>query len=126
MKTLIITLSFLLINIQTKAQEVLTGPHGGRIKITQGYRIESVGCDNYLEIYLFNEASEPIFNNGISGEVKLFYEGKILSAPLVKYGIDGFTGKIISPDFSHYEITMNLLDKIIISASFNECVVPKQ
>lgn len=30
MKTLIITFSFLLIHIQTKAQEVLTGSHGGR------------------------------------------------------------------------------------------------
>jgi len=126
MKTLLISLFFLLVGLEIKAQDTLTGPHGGRMKITQGYRIEALGCDNYLEIYLFNEASEPIFNNGISGEVKFFYEKKSLRSPLVKYGIDGFTGKIVSPDFSHYEITMNLLDKIIISASFNECVVPKQ
>ena len=96
------------------------------MKITQGYRIEALGCDNYLEVYLYNEIDEAVFNSGIRGEVKFFYDKNITKAPLVAYGIDGFSSKISSPDFSHYEITLNLLDKLIISASFNECVVPKQ
>ena len=126
MKALIISLSFLFAVIQTQAQENLTGPHGGRIKKTQGYSIEALGCDNYLEIYLYNEANEQIFNNGISGTVKFFYGKKTVGMPLAPYGIDGFTSKITATDFSHYEVTMNLLDRLVISASFNECVVPKQ
>ena len=126
MKTLLISLSLLLMAVQAQAQESLTGPHGGRIKKTQGYGIETLGCDNYLEVYLFNEANEPIFNNGISGTVKFFYDKKTTGTPLAPYGIDGFTCKIVSSDFSHYDVTMNLLDRLVITASFNECVIPKQ
>jgi hypothetical protein len=126
MKTIFTSVVLLLFCLETKAQEVLTGPHGGRIKITQGYRIEALGCDNYMEVYLYNEGNEPVFNNGISGDVSFFLENKTVKEPLVAYGIDGFTCKISSPDFSHYTVTLNLLDRLIISASFNECVVPKQ
>ena len=126
MKIILIALTFLSFNTQAQVQDTLTGPHGGRIKITQGYRIETVGCDNYLEVYLFNEDSDPIFNNGISGDVKFFYDKKTSSASLKAYGIDGFTCRIESAEFSHYVVTMNLLDRMIISASFNECVIPKR
>jgi hypothetical protein len=126
MKTIFTSFLILFLCLETNAQEVLTGPHAGRMKIAQGYRIEALGCDNYMEVYLYNEANEPIFNNGISGEVSFFLEKKTVKETLVAYGIDGFTCKITSPDFSHYIVTLDLLDKLIISASFNECVVPKQ
>lgn len=130
MKKLIITLTLMLAIFQTQAQiqkqDTLIGPHGGRIKVTQGYSIETLGCDNYMEVYLYNEVSDPIFNKGISGEVKFFYEKKNTITPLIAYGIDGFTCKILSPDFSNYQVTMNLLDRLIVSANFNECIVPKQ
>lgn len=126
MKTILIFFSVLLMFIQTKAQDTLTGPHGGRIKVASRYKIETLGCDNFLEVYLFNEESEPIFNHGINGKVSFFYDKKNQIYPLQPYGIDGFTCKITSPDFSHYEVSLNLLDKIHISASFNECVVPKR
>ena len=126
-KILLIVLSLLFMTIQGKSQEKLTGPHGGRIKIDQGYKIETLGCENYLEIYLFNEVTEPIFNNGITGKVKFFYEGaKTTSEPIVKYGIDGFISPIKSADFFHYEVTLNILERITVFADFNECIKPKQ
>jgi hypothetical protein len=126
MKAILISYFLLFALTQTKAQEVLTGVHGGRIKIIEGYKIETLGCDNYLEIYLYNEASEPLFNNGISGSVKFFYENKNLTYSVQPYGIDGFTCKIVSSDFSHYEVSLDLLNKLHLSASFNECIIPKQ
>ena len=125
-KTLITSLLILFICTEIKAQEAITGPHGGRMKVAHGYKIESLGCDNYIEIYLFNEETDPIFNNGVTGDVKFFYDNKTINTPLTKYGIDGFSAKISSPDFSHYKVTLNLNDNKIISADFNECVVPKQ
>ena len=126
MKTIFTSVLLLFLCLGSKAQDVLTGPHGGRMKITQGYRIEALGCDNYMEVYLYNEADEPIFNSGINGDVSFFLEKNTIKESLVAYGIDGFTCKISSPDFSHYIVTLNLRYKLIISASFNECVVPKQ
>ena len=126
MKNIISILFVLFISLSASAQDTLIGPHGGRIKIAQGYQIEALRCDNYIEIYLFNEVSDPIFNSEITGSVKFFYKDKAVNTPLLKYGLDGFSGKITSPEFSHYVVTMNLMDRIIISAKFNECIVPKK
>ncbi len=76
MKTIITAVLFVCLTYGIKAQEALTGPHGGRMKIAQGFRVEVVGCENYIEIYIFNEALEPLFNNGITGDVTFFHEGK--------------------------------------------------
>ncbi|MGZ3862184.1 MAG: hypothetical protein ACXVPN_11720 [Bacteroidia bacterium] len=106
-------------------QDSLYGPHGGRIKQSQGYYLETLGCDNFMELYLYNQEMQPVFNSGISGTVKFYYDKKAPVYALQKYGIDGFTCKIESPDFFNYEVTMNLLDRLIITATYNECVRPK-
>lgn len=68
---------------------------------------------------------EPVMNNGIRGEIKFVYDKTTVTSPLSKYGIDGFTAKIASPEFIKYTVTLDLLEQLIISADFaNECIVP--
>ncbi|MGZ3904618.1 MAG: hypothetical protein ACXVC6_13035 [Bacteroidia bacterium] len=126
MRSLITTLLLLFAFASSNAQQdSLFGPHGGRLKKSQGYNLETLGCDNFMELYLYNEAMEPVFNSGITGSIKFFYDKKNVVYAIQKYGIDGFTCKIESPEFYNYEVTMNLLDRLIITATFNECVKPK-
>nr|AIA16713.1 hypothetical protein [uncultured bacterium] len=90
-------LFFLLLTLQLGvfAQvDTLRGPHGGRIHSYMDYRIEMVGCNDYLEIYLYNKVMDPLNNYGVLGDVKFYYPNEVYSSsPLVPYGADGFTAQ---------------------------------
>src|ERR1700758_483984 len=73
----IVILLFLIFSIQVvKAQQNGLGPHGGRLKTTGNYKIELFGCDDYIEVYLFDKDVNAISNNNITGAVEFFYSGQ--------------------------------------------------
>lgn len=108
-----------------KAQQDGLGPHGGRLKTVGNYKIELFGCDDYLEVYLFDGALNAINNNNLSGTVEFFYTGKAtLSSPLVHYGMDGFTAKIPANTFLYSKPSFNMNGMFIVTEKFeNECLM---
>ena len=123
----IVTIIFLLVfSVQAlKAQQNGIGPHGGRLKTTGNYKTELFGCDNYIEVYVFDRDTNAISNNDISGTVEFFYSGQAtLSCPLTHYGIDGFTAKIPINTFLYSKLSLNINGGFIITEKFeNECSI---
>ena len=118
--------SFLLLLAATGiAQTDSTGPHGGRLKNAGIYKIELLGCDNYVELYLFDSDTEAINNTNISGEVAFYYSSQSsLYSHLTHYGMDGFTAKIPVNTFSFCKVSLNVNGAFILSEKFeNECLV---
>jgi len=124
MKRIFITLT-LLFGIGVAAQTGKRGPHNGPVAVAGDYRIETIGCDEYLEIYLYDKFMGPLLNYGITGDVKFFKNDNAgIGAPIVLYGNDGFTAKFPEYYFSYYKVTVNIKD-LTISARFNnECTIP--
>ncbi|MHB8260231.1 MAG: hypothetical protein ACYDCN_05630 [Bacteroidia bacterium] len=108
-----------------KAQGDDLGPHGGRLKTVGNYKIELFGCNDYLEIYLFDGALNAINNNNLSGTVEFLYTAKAtLSSPLVHYGMDGFTAKIPANTFLYSKPSFNMNGTFIVTEKFeNECLM---
>ena len=119
--SLLVALVFI-INV-IKAQEKDLGPHGGRLKKVDGYKIECLGCDNYIEIYLFDSDTNAISNKEISGNVEFIYnEQAALISPLVHYGMDGFTAKIPVGTFLYYKPSLMFNGRLLVTGKFeNEC-----
>ncbi len=106
------------------AQQKDIGPHGGRLKTTGNYRIELFGCENYLEVYVFDIDNEAINNANIKGDVEFFYQNQAtLSYLLVKYGMDGFTAKIPVTTFYQCRVSLDINSEFIVTEKFdNECL----
>ena len=107
------------------AQQSGIGPHGGRLKTVGNYKIELFGCDDHIEVYLFDRDTNAISNNNVSGNVEFFYNGQAtLSRPLVHYGMDGFTAKIPVNTFLYSKPTFNMDEGVIVTEKFeNECLI---
>ena len=108
-----------------KAQQDGLGSHGGRLKTVGNYKIELFGCNDYLEIYLFDGALNAINNNNLNGTVEFFYTAKAtLSSPLAHYGMDGFTAKIPANTFLYCKPSFNMNGMFIVTEKFeNECLM---
>lgn len=108
-----------------KGQETKRGPHGGTLVPAGEYQVESLGCDEYLEIYIFDKYSDPLLNYGTSGEVKFFKgDNAATGVPLVLYGNDGFTAKFPDYTFSTYKVTLNIKGVTVTAKFNNSCSMP--
>ncbi len=122
---------FLLI-ILTYAQSMVAqqkgfGPHGGRLKSAGNYKIELFGCDDHLEIYLFDRDTNAINNNGIIGTVEFYFNGSTtLISTIARYGVDGFTARIPSMNFMYSKPALDINGTFIVTQKFdNECLQPR-
>lgn len=108
-----------------KAQSNGIGPHGGRLKTANNCKIEVAGCDNYLEIYLYDRDTNAINNTNITGNVIFYYNNTAeLNVPMVKYGLEGFTAKIPINTFSYSKVIFDINSEFIINQKFeNECLL---
>ena len=107
------------------AQQNGIGPHGGRLKSIDNCKIELFGCDDHIEVYLFDRDTNAISNNNVTGAVEFFYSGQAtLSCPLTRYGMDGFTAKIPANTFLYSKPMFNLDGGAIVTTKFeNECLI---
>jgi len=124
MKKILLSLLLMLAVPGLRAQsDTLIGPHKGLIQTYTDYRIELVGCNDYLEIYIYTKKMNPIHNQHATGDVKYFYQsGEYSSSPLALYGADGFTAKIPSADYVYARVTA-LIDGVTLTAKFdNKCI----
>ena len=106
------------------AQQKDIGVHGGRLKTAGNYKIELFGCENYIEVYVFDIDNEAINNANIKGNVEFFYQNQAtLNYPLVKYGVDGFTAKIPATTFYQCRLSLDMNSEFIVTEKFdNECI----
>jgi hypothetical protein len=124
MKIFIVSLA-LLSTVWLNAQETKRGPHNGAVAAAGEYFVETSGCDEYLEVYIFDKYMEPMLNYGISGEVKyLKGDNAGTSVPLVLYGNDGFTAKFPDYNFSIYKVTLNIKGVPCTAKFNNSCSIP--
>jgi len=107
------------------AQQSSLGPHSGRLKTVGNYKIELFGCDDHIEVYLFDRDTNAISNNNVTGLVEFFFNGQeTLSYPLVHYGMDGFTAKIPANTFLYSKPILNITGGAIVTEKFeNECLM---
>jgi hypothetical protein len=98
------------------------GPHQGRMQPAESYKIESLGCTDHLEVYLYDKDSQSESNIGLSGDITFYYpnEKKMIS-PLDNYGRDGFSAKIANNGYSYYVIRILIKDKYISARFESEC-----
>ena len=124
-KNIVMSAGLLFFASALKAQQNGLGPHGGRLKTAGSYKIELLGCDNYLEIYLFDSDTNAINNNDIEGTVEFFYSAQAtLVSPLVHYGMDGFTAKIPINTFLYSKPSLTVKGTFIVTEKFdNECIM---
>jgi hypothetical protein len=125
MKTIIKIITLLTFCAQiVSAQQNGFGPHGGRLKTAGTYKIELFGCNDHIEVYLFDRDTNAISNNNVSGSVEFFYSGQAtLNCPLVHYGMDGFTAKIPANTFLYSKPTFNMNNVIVTEKFENECLM---
>lgn len=119
-----IILSLFIVARFLHAQDNNLGPHGGRLKMVGDYKIELFGCDNYVEVYLFDRDTNAINNKDIIGSVSFYYKGDAsLNSPLTRYGMDGFTARIPNNTFLYCKPSFDLNREFIITEKFeNECL----
>lgn len=100
------------------------GPHKGRVYAYMNYRVEVLGCNEFIEVYIYNKDMQALNNFGATGDVKFYYQNQTyVSAPLTAFGSDGFTARIPSTDFSYARLTL-MIDGQPVSVKFgNECIV---
>lgn len=125
MKTVTIIVAFLFSLQVVSAQQKGFGPHGGRLKTVGSYKLELFGCDDHIEVYLFDSDTNAINNKSISGTVEFFFNGSAtLVSPLVKYGMDGFTAKIPGNTFIYSKPSFDVNGSFIVTQKFeNECLM---
>ncbi len=124
MKTGVIIIAILFLLLTTNAQQNGLGPHGGRLKTVGSYKIELFGCDDHIEVYLFDSDTNAINNKDISGTVEFFFNGSAtLVSPLVYYGMDGFTAKITGNTFIYSKPSLDINGTFMVTEKFeNECL----
>ncbi len=124
MKKILIILFFLIASL-IQAQDTLRGPHKGVVAIAGDYRIESMGCNEYLEIYLYDKFMEPMLNSQMMGDVKYYKQNEVsTTAKLTAYANDGFTAKFPEYSFTEYKVTI-VVQGVPYSAKFkNTCKIP--
>jgi hypothetical protein len=126
MKRVIKTIIMLIFFIQTaNAQQNGVGPHGDRLKTVGNYKIELFGCDDHVEVYLFDRDTNAISNNNISGTVEFFYSGQATqSTSLTRYGMDGFAAKIPANTFLYSKPILIVDGGATVTGKFdNECLM---
>jgi hypothetical protein len=123
-KSIVVIILLIYFGQAISAQQNGFGPHGGRLKKVGKYKIELFGCDNYLEIYLYNADTNAINNNGIVGNIEFYYDGSAtLISPITHYGMDGFTAKIPVKTFTYCKPALDINGEIIVTEKFeNECL----
>jgi len=122
MKRLLLV-AFLVACLLTQAQTE-RGPHNGVVASAGDYKVEVLGCNEYLEVYLYDKFMGPLLNYGITGDVKFFKEENVgTGSKLVNYGNDGFTAKFPDYPFAFFKVTFKI-QSVTYSATFkNECLI---
>jgi hypothetical protein len=125
MKTIVFIVALLFSLQVANAQQNSFGPHGGRLKTIGKYKIELFGCNDHIEVYLFDSDTNAINNADIVGNVEFYYDGSAtLTSLLAHYGMDGFTAKIPSNMFTYCKPVLDIDEKFIITEKFeNECLI---
>src|SRR5438552_45563 len=123
MKNLLFSVLFALSLFSYGQTDTTIGPHKGRLESYTNYKVEVVGCNDYLEVYLYDRKMMPIHNNyGVAGDVKFFYPNEVFSSsPFVHYGADGFTAKIPTPDYMYCRVTATINGQVVTVKFNNEC-----
>lgn len=124
MKKAVLSIVLAVLAITAVSQELIRGPHGGSVAIIGEYRLEALGCDEYLEIYLYDKYMSPMLNYGSGGDVQFFKSDNVsTSEKLVLYGTDGFTAHFPEYYFQQFKVNIKV-NGVIYTARFkNECVV---
>lgn len=118
MKT-IMTIVFAMTMNHAQAQDTLSnisGPHGGRLKSVQNYKIEMLGSYRRVITYLFDKDLKPISNKGINGNVLFFYaDNASLNVKLKPYETNGFYAEISAIDYFYCIVNLNVYGNTISS-----------
>lgn len=125
MKQLLLIL-FSLSIFYVHAQSDSLGPHKGRLQHYLKYHVELVGCNDYIEVYFYDQNMNVLNNKyGIAGDVKYYHPDQTFSdVPLVEYGADGFTARMPTPDYVYCRITATVAGQPISVKFNNECTAP--
>ncbi|HWY37211.1 MAG TPA: hypothetical protein VNY73_01535 [Bacteroidia bacterium] len=125
MKNILTSICSILFTLSSYSQQdSAIGPHQGHLVRAGEYHIELLGCNDYMEIYVFDKDMGPIHNYGMTGDVKFYYTGETyLSSPLSYYGNDGFTAKIASTNFIYCRVSLDVFGKFINAKYENECIL---
>ena len=124
LKIIFFATALCLLTQKLNAQQKGFGPHGGRLKTVGNYQIELFGCDDYIEVYLFDADTNADDNNDINGNVEFYYnQQSTLISMLARYGMDGFTSKIPINTFLYCKPALDIGGHIIVTERFeNECL----
>lgn len=112
-----------MIMFNAQAQDTLnnmSGPHGGRLKTVQNYKIEMLGSYRRVITYLFDKDLKPISNKGISGNILFFYTGNAsLNIKLKPYEHNGFFAEVSAIDYFYCIVNLNIYGNTISSTFDN-------
>lgn len=118
---LFIIFSFLILSMHAQSDSL--GPHKGRMQRYLKYHIELVGCNDYIEVYFYDQGMNVLNNKyGIRGDVKYYQPDQTFAeVPLTEYGADGFTAHMPTPDYAYCRITAMIAGQPVTAKFNNEC-----
>ncbi|MGZ3883593.1 MAG: hypothetical protein ACXVPQ_01085 [Bacteroidia bacterium] len=121
MKTLSVIFFVLFFSVQpVSGQDTINrAPHGGMLKQFNSWQVELVDCYEYVEVYVYDAAMEPLFNYGFTGTVQFCYsDDTCLTSPTRLYSIDGFSAEVKRHCFLHCTVKL-YKDGVKINGEFN-------
>jgi hypothetical protein len=118
MKTIMtIVLAMTMYNVH--AQDTISnvsGPHGGKLKAVQNYKIEMLGSYRRVITYLYDKDLKPISNKGINGNILFFYnDNASLNIKLKSYEDNGFYAEVSAIDYFYCIVNLTVYGKTISS-----------
>lgn len=124
MKRVICILFFVLGFLSARAQSDTTlGPHKGKMHGVDNFKVEVLGCNDYLEVFIYDSNMVPIPNSSVVAEVKFFYPDEMyVTVPMNYFNQDGYAAKIPSIDFFYGRLTFDLRGKLLSFKFDNSCL----
>lgn len=104
-----------------------TGPHGGKIKQAQIYKIEAKSMYPFIYMYLLDNKNDPVKNKNLSCDITfLLTDSTDYVVNAKPYRDDGFLIESGALYYNSFRVTFNVSGKLVSATFQNENVVVKK
>ena len=132
MKSNIIGFAVLLLVITTAfvsmdKNQVITGPHGGRLQEAENFNIEVNTTYSEFYAYLLNKQYKPISNKGVTCKIRfLFPDSTNIDVTLNPYKEDGFRIESSVSGYRSYRVIFNAFGENISAKFENQIAIVQE
>lgn len=120
----IVLIAILLNLVWANKNQILIGPHGGKVKKAENFNIEKIQSHENLYAFLLDNNYKPISNKGVIGEIRFYFLDETTSdIPLIPFETEGFVVKMQDNSYHACRITFTISGKSISAKFDNESLI---